>query len=151
MRKCVHWKSYKLLFLTHQSQIKLITRIPLLKRVWDKPYPLKLCIRQRVCFCSVLWEAYLLTSNWVYLNLYSTSWFWILVLQIHLLETLAIWSWLWVSWRSCVKIHHQILSWLLRQRRYDYKNHLKDFHLKKTCRAWNVLGVCDMIYSVEFI
>ena len=53
--------------------------------------------------------------------------FCILVLQSQLLSPLANWAWIWVSWRSYVKINHHRLGWFMRQRRDDYRIHLKDF------------------------
>ena len=54
MRKCVHYQSYQLWLLTHQSQIQLFLRIPIFKRVCGIYDTLKLCRRKRVYFCVVL-------------------------------------------------------------------------------------------------
>ena len=45
--------------------------------------------------------------------------------QSKLLGPWAIWYWLWISWIYYVKIYHQILELLTRQRRDEYKIHLE--------------------------
>ena len=80
-------------------------------------------------------------------------WFYLLFfLQGNCLEPLDNWSWLLVAWIDYVKINHQILGLLMRQRRYEYKIHTEAYSFKiYICTAWDVLGVCAMRYWVEFM
>ena len=74
--KCENLQSYQLLIITHQSQIQLVLRIPLLSRVCYISYPLTLCIRKGSIFGMAFGGDSFLPSNWDYLNFYSPSWFW---------------------------------------------------------------------------
>ena len=76
--------------MNHQSQIQLVLRIPLLKRVYGISYPLKFCRKQRVYYWCGLEEVDFWTSNWVYLNFDSPSWFCNFLLKIQLLAPLSI-------------------------------------------------------------
>ena len=69
--------SDQLWMLTHQGQNQLFMRIPLLNRLCGISYPLEFSRIQRVWFWCGLWGAYCMLSSWVYLDLYSTSWFYI--------------------------------------------------------------------------
>ena len=142
----MHCQIYQLWLLTHHSQIQLVLKIKLFKRVCGISYPLNFSRRQRLCLLCGLWETSFSPSNWVDLNLDFTSWFCILVLQHQLLALLSIWYWLLVAWITYVKINHQILGWLPRQRRDEYIIPMKDSALfvKQMWMDWNFLGVCAM-------
>ena len=87
---CYNFQSYQLWLTTHQIQIQLVLRITILKKVCHIPRPLNFSRKQRVYFLCDLWEASLLPSNWAYLNLYSSSWFYIFFFQSQLLEPYTI-------------------------------------------------------------
>ena len=67
------------------------------------------------------------------LSYLPTGFTWIFILppgydfsfQSQLLAPLDIWAWLSESWRSYVKINHQLLEWLMGQRRDEHKNNLE--------------------------
>ena len=118
-------RSYQMWLMTHQSQIQLVLKIKILKRVYRISYPLKFYRRQRVCFWCCIWEASLCPSNWVYLNLNYPSWFCIFFLKSLLLAPLSIWYWFWLACIEHVQIYHQISGWLLRQIIDEYNIHLE--------------------------
>ena len=113
---------YQQWLMTDQSQIQLFRVFQSWREYMSYPIIFN-CAEKRFFGCG-LWEDYLLTSNWVNLNLDSSSWLWISCSLSQLLALLAIWYRLWVSWIAHVKIHQQILGLLLRQRRDEYKIHL---------------------------
>ena len=117
--------------------------------------PLKLYRKQKVYLWCDLWEANLLPSNWAYLNLVSSSWLCILVLQSQLLTSSDIRAWIWLACRDHVKINYQIWGLLLRQRRYELKIHLEASSLKKNTHVWIVMFlVClswDLGYNFFYI
>ena len=70
----------------------------------------------------------LLTTRitWILILLSGSTFFF---LQSQLLAPLANWCWLWFSQIAYVKINRQILGWLLRQKRDEYRRHLESSSL----------------------